>query len=70
MGATVLLVPLIGVELMPETDEGEVRIRVEMPTGTRIESTDEVDVDARRKRISELSTFFKITIVVGRADNF
>ena len=42
MGATVLLVPLIGVELMPETDEGEVRIRVEMPTGTRIEATDEV----------------------------
>jgi HAE1 family hydrophobic/amphiphilic exporter-1 len=42
MGVTVLLVPLIGVELMPETDEGEVRIRVEMPTGTRLDATDEV----------------------------
>ena len=42
MGATLLLVPLIGVELMPETDEGEVRVRVEMPTGTRIDATDEI----------------------------
>ena len=42
MAATLPLVPLIGVELMPETDEGEVRVRVEMPTGTRIDATDEV----------------------------
>jgi HAE1 family hydrophobic/amphiphilic exporter-1 len=42
MAATFPLIPLIGVELMPETDEGEVRVRVEMPTGTRIEVTDEI----------------------------
>jgi hydrophobic/amphiphilic exporter-1 (mainly G- bacteria), HAE1 family len=42
MAATLPLVPVIGVELMPETDEGEVRVRVEMPTGTRIDATDEV----------------------------
>ncbi len=34
------LVPLIGVELSPETDEGEVRVDVEMEPGTRVEVTD------------------------------
>ncbi len=37
-----LLVPFIGFELMPETDEGEVRVNVEMPSGTRVEITDAV----------------------------
>ena len=39
---TLLLVPFIGVELMPQTDEGEVQITVELPPGTRLEMTDEV----------------------------
>jgi HAE1 family hydrophobic/amphiphilic exporter-1 len=38
-GAT-LLVPLIGFELTPDTDEGEVRVNLELPTGSRIEATD------------------------------
>ena len=36
---TFLLFPLVGFELMPETDEGEVRVVVELPPGTRIETT-------------------------------
>ncbi|MBL8233487.1 MAG: efflux RND transporter permease subunit [Bryobacterales bacterium] len=45
--ATVMLVgtyqimPLIGVELTPEADEGEVRADVELEPGTRVEVTDE-----------------------------
>lgn len=35
------LAPLIGVELTPEADEGEVRADVEMEPGTRVEVTDE-----------------------------
>ncbi|MDX1979490.1 MAG: efflux RND transporter permease subunit [Bryobacteraceae bacterium] len=35
------LVPLIGVELTPEADEGEVRADVELEPGTRVEVTDE-----------------------------
>lgn len=35
------LAPLIGVELQPETDEGEVRVDVEMEPGTRVEVTDQ-----------------------------
>ena len=39
---SLLLIPFIGFELMPETDEGEVRVDVEMPSGTRVEVTDAV----------------------------
>ncbi|MBS1829861.1 MAG: efflux RND transporter permease subunit [Acidobacteria bacterium] len=38
---TYQLVPLIGVELSPETDEGEVRANVELEPGTRVEVTDQ-----------------------------
>jgi HAE1 family hydrophobic/amphiphilic exporter-1 len=36
------LVPMIGVEMMPETDQGEVRVDLELPAGTRYEVTDEL----------------------------
>ncbi len=38
---SLFLVPLIGTELMPETDEGEVRVNAEMEVGTRLDLTDE-----------------------------
>lgn len=38
--ASAALVPFIGSELMPKTDEGEVRIDLEMAVGTRLELTD------------------------------
>ncbi|MBN2060086.1 MAG: efflux RND transporter permease subunit [Deltaproteobacteria bacterium] len=37
-----ILIPFIGVEFMPSTDEGEVRINVEMAVGTRVELVDKV----------------------------
>jgi len=37
-----VLLPTIGFELMPQTDEGEVSVDVELPVGTRIERTDAV----------------------------
>ncbi|HSP92795.1 MAG TPA: efflux RND transporter permease subunit, partial [Vicinamibacterales bacterium] len=36
----ILLMPYVGSELMPQTDEGEVQIDVELPVGTRIERTE------------------------------
>jgi HAE1 family hydrophobic/amphiphilic exporter-1 len=39
---SLLLAPLVGFELMPETDEGEVRLSIELPVGTRVEVTDDV----------------------------
>ncbi len=40
MFGTYQLIPLVGVELTPETDEGEVRANVELEPGTRVEVTD------------------------------
>ncbi len=37
--ACLLLAPMLGYELMPETDEGEVRVNIELPSGTRVEAT-------------------------------
>ena len=41
MGASLLLVPYVGAELMPATDEGEVRVDAEMQIGTRLDLMDE-----------------------------
>jgi HAE1 family hydrophobic/amphiphilic exporter-1 len=38
---SLLLIPLVGVELMPEADEGEVRVNVEMAVGTRLDLVDQ-----------------------------
>jgi HAE1 family hydrophobic/amphiphilic exporter-1 len=40
--AAVLLFPLVGVELLPQTDEGEVNVNAELAVGTRIERTEAV----------------------------
>ncbi len=39
-GGTMMLVPQIGTELLPEDDMSEVNINLEMPVGTRIERTE------------------------------
>lgn len=36
------MAPLIGVELQPEADEGEIRVDVELEPGTRVEVTDDL----------------------------
>ncbi|HWP99591.1 MAG TPA: efflux RND transporter permease subunit [Vicinamibacterales bacterium] len=40
--AALLLLPTVGFELMPQTDEGEVTVEAELPVGTRIERTEAV----------------------------
>ena len=42
--AAVMILPTIGFELMPQTDEGEVRVTAELPVGTRAERAEEVAV--------------------------
>jgi HAE1 family hydrophobic/amphiphilic exporter-1 len=39
--ASLMFIPYIGVELMPSTDEGEVRVEAEMQVGTRLNLLDE-----------------------------
>ena len=52
LGGSLSLIPFVGVELMPTTDEGEVRISGEMQVGTRLELVDrqfkEVEAIVRR----------------------
>ena len=42
--AAVMILPTIGFELMPQTDEGEVRVTAELPVGTRAERAEEVAI--------------------------
>jgi HAE1 family hydrophobic/amphiphilic exporter-1 len=46
-----MIAPLVGVELQPEADEGEIRVDVEMEPGTRVEVTD--DLMQRLARITQ-----------------
>jgi HAE1 family hydrophobic/amphiphilic exporter-1 len=41
MASSLILIPSIGAELMPSTDEGEVRVEGEMQVGTRLDLLDE-----------------------------
>jgi HAE1 family hydrophobic/amphiphilic exporter-1 len=40
IATAVFMIPLLGFELVPQTDEGEVEVNVEMAVGTRIERTE------------------------------
>jgi hydrophobic/amphiphilic exporter-1 (mainly G- bacteria), HAE1 family len=54
--AAAVLYPMVSVELMPQTDEGEVNINAELPVGTRIERTEEALLrleDMIRERVPE-----------------
>ena len=44
-GGSVALIPMIGVELQPQTDEGEIQINLTLPEGSRL---DAADIIARR----------------------
>ncbi len=55
----VFLYPQLKFELMPQTDEGEVRVDVELPVGTRIETTQAaiIDIEGRiREAVPEMVT--------------
>ena len=40
--ASLILIPLVGVEFMPSADEGEVRVSAEMQVGTRVDVIDKI----------------------------
>ncbi len=41
-GGSLCLIPFIGMEMMPEADENELRVSLELPAGTKVEVTDEL----------------------------
>jgi HAE1 family hydrophobic/amphiphilic exporter-1 len=55
----IMLYPMLKFELMPQTDEGEVRVDLELPVGTRIEETQAAILemeDRIRKAVPEMVT--------------
>ncbi len=52
MAASSLLIPYVGAELMPSTDEGEVRVDAEMQVGTRLDLLD-VKMKLIEERVNE-----------------
>jgi len=67
----VLLYPTIGVELLPQTDEGEVNVNAELAVGTRVERTEEVMIrleDMVRQIVPETTTL--ITSGGGTGNGF
>jgi HAE1 family hydrophobic/amphiphilic exporter-1 len=47
-------VPVIGTEFLPQTDEGEVRVDLELPPGTRLETVERATLMARRVVFDEV----------------
>ncbi|MBI3894405.1 MAG: efflux RND transporter permease subunit [Acidobacteria bacterium] len=59
VAVTFLMVPFVGVELMPQTDEGQVNLNVELATGTRLPVSDEVVLrieDRLRQEVPEMKS--------------
>ncbi len=57
LAGSLLLVQFIGFELQPETDEGEVRVSLQLPTGSRLEATDAIVLQAEevvRQQVPEI----------------
>jgi len=62
----VVLLPTVGFELMPQTDEGEVSVEAELPVGTRIERTHAV-VERLEAMIREAIPANEIEMLISNA---
>ncbi|MGR9048521.1 efflux RND transporter permease subunit [Halobacillus faecis] len=56
IAGSVALIPLIGTEFIPPSDQGQVEVRVNMPEGTSIEETEALteEIDAEIENYSEI----------------
>ncbi|HSR54556.1 MAG TPA: efflux RND transporter permease subunit [Acidobacteriota bacterium] len=63
--ACLLLVPYLGFELQPEADEGEVRVSLELPQGTRLDVTDAMAREAEAIIAREVPEVENILTQVG-----
>lgn len=55
LGASTALLPQIGVELMPSSDEARLEADIELPVGTPLETTSEIMRSAERKSLETLT---------------
>lgn len=62
---SLLLIPFIGSELMPQSDEGEIRVNLEAAVGTRLEITDQIMRIAEKKISNRIPEINNIVTTVG-----
>ncbi len=62
---TLALSPLIGFELMPDTDEGEVRLSLELPAGTQVENTNAVATEVEQMVYREVPELEHVLVEIG-----
>jgi HAE1 family hydrophobic/amphiphilic exporter-1 len=67
---SVALVPLIGVELIPQLSQGEFRVELRLPPGSPLETTDEVmgEVAATAERLPRVAACFAVAGTGNRMD--
>lgn len=70
LGLALLGAPLIGVELSPEPDEGEIRVNVDLEPGTRVEVTDDVMQRLARILRDQVPEARNIMVESGAAGGF
>lgn len=59
LSLSIVMVPIIGTEFLPELDEGQIQVDIEMPRGTPHGPTDELTTELEQKiaKIPEVQTF-------------
>lgn len=65
--STVALVPLVGSELLPQTDEGEIFVSVRLPAGTSLEAADQALQELERTARRVAPEIRDATLLVGTA---
>jgi hydrophobic/amphiphilic exporter-1 (mainly G- bacteria), HAE1 family len=66
--SSLTLIPFIGSEMMPETDEGEVRVNIEMEVGSRLEVLDSTALRVEeiiKREVPELESIISLLGGVG-----
>ncbi len=65
-----VLVPFIGFELAPESDQGSLQITVETPAGTKLEETEKI-VDQVQEQVQKFEDITQSSyMTIGNADGF
>jgi HAE1 family hydrophobic/amphiphilic exporter-1 len=69
-GSTMLLIPKLGVELIPQLSQGEFRVEFRLSPGTPLEVTDRAirSVEASATDIADISTIFSVAGTGNRMD--
>jgi hydrophobic/amphiphilic exporter-1 (mainly G- bacteria), HAE1 family len=65
LAGSLMLTPMIGFELMPETDEGEVRVSLELPAGTRVEETNALTAEVEAMVLREVPETDHVLTEIG-----